>query len=409
MDAIPTPEMAAVTAFIVVRLQRTDRIAAFAGESDASARQSRWLRELMRILRENDRLAVVHADEFWFMLPRLPHSGFAELAAQKINTLLFRMGQSEQVPMRPLAGIALTPTNGTEAMQLIARAESALELAALTPEGFALAKPMVEDDLALDKSWEIELRQALRGNALEVHFQPQVDLRSGECVGVEALLRWLPASGKRVSPALIAEHAERSELIQPLTLFVVNYALRAQRNWKAAGQVPRLSINLSPKMLSDEEFPGLLRQLLNTWGTDPRTLMFEITESSVVGDVDRSIAMMKRLKEIGVQLSMDDFGTGYSSLAYLRRFPLDELKIDRMFVRSVRHHKNDQQIVRSVIDLAHNFELTAVAEGVEDRDTLHLLREMGCDLVQGFVVSKALSPDTFVNWRMAYDRLSIFA
>jgi len=166
----------------------------------------------------------------------------------------------------------------------------------------------------------------------------------------------------------------------------------------AATGTPRFSVNVSTRILTDSELPTVVDQAMKTWGVDPGTITLEITESSMIGDAERSMAMLTRLKGIGVQLSIDDFGTGYSSLGYLKKFPLDELKVDRTFVAGLLTDNGDRQIVRSVINLAHNFDLRAVAEGVENPTALEELRQLGCDVAQGFVVSPPLSEKAFRAW-----------
>jgi EAL domain-containing protein (putative c-di-GMP-specific phosphodiesterase class I) len=162
-----------------------------------------------------------------------------------------------------------------------------------------------------------------------------------------------------------------------------------------------VSINLSAKTLGDEEFPELVQQAIGIWGVQPSRITFEITESSTIGDPERALLMLKRLHGLGVHLSLDDFGTGYSSLAYLKQYPLHELKIDQLFVRNMRDSAGDRAIVRTVVDLAHNFGLLAVAEGVEDQETLAELGKYGCDLAQGYLFSRAIGYQEFVDWYRA--------
>jgi EAL domain-containing protein (putative c-di-GMP-specific phosphodiesterase class I) len=159
-----------------------------------------------------------------------------------------------------------------------------------------------------------------------------------------------------------------------------------------------VSLNLSTINLTDHELPEVVQQALGTWNIDPTMVTFEITESATIGDAEKSIAVLQRLKDLGVNIALDDFGTGYSSLSYLKNFPLDELKIDRTFVQSLQLSSSDQKIVKSVIALAHDFRLTVVAEGVEDEPTAKELRRMGCDLSQGYFHSPALPSDAFIEW-----------
>ena len=187
-------------------------------------------------------------------------------------------------------------------------------------------------------------------------------------------------------------------MIGDVTGWVLGTVLRHQSEWKEHGVDLDVSVNLSTLNFMDVDLPEIISQALGTWRADPKTVTLEITESATIVDADQSIAVMKRLKAIGLRLSVDDFGTGYSSLSYVKDFPLDELKIDKQFVQQMRQSKGDQQIVRSVIDLAHNFELSVVAEGVEDEATLKELKKMGCDMAQGFLMSPALPAEQLMGW-----------
>jgi EAL domain-containing protein (putative c-di-GMP-specific phosphodiesterase class I) len=187
-------------------------------------------------------------------------------------------------------------------------------------------------------------------------------------------------------------------MIGLLTEWILNTALRHQSEWKRQGISLEVAVNLSTITLGDAELPGVISQALGTWQADPSHLTLEITENATINDMDYSLAIMNQLKKMGVRLSVDDFGTGYSSLSYVKRFPLDELKIDKLFVQHMRDNRGDQQIVRSVIDLAHIFDLKVVAEGVEDEATLQELRQMGCDIAQGYVISRAMPSGALIDW-----------
>jgi EAL domain-containing protein (putative c-di-GMP-specific phosphodiesterase class I) len=174
--------------------------------------------------------------------------------------------------------------------------------------------------------------------------------------------------------------------------------MRQAATWRAAGIAPRLSMNLSLATLTDRELPSVVDQSIRTWGVPPGDVVLEIAESSMIVDAERSVAILTRLKGLGVQLSIDDFGSGFSSLSHMRRFPIDEIKIDRPFVRAMLDERGDMALVRSAIDLGHHFGLRVVAEGVESPPTLAELRRLGCDLAQGHAVSPALSATAFHDW-----------
>ena len=211
-------------------------------------------------------------------------------------------------------------------------------------------------------------------------------------------MRWTSPDQGAIAPPTIVRVAEGSRMIGSLTAWVLGTVLRHQSEWKHVGIDLDVSVNLSTLNLTDADLPEIISQALGTWDADPRKITLEITESSTIVDADQSIAVMDRLKKMGLRLSADDFGTGYSSLSFVRNFPLDELKIDKQFVQQMRQTKGDRQIVRSIIDLAHNFDLSVVAEGVEDEATLKELNKMGCGMAQGFLMSRALPSQKLLDW-----------
>ena len=198
--------------------------------------------------------------------------------------------------------------------------------------------------------------------------------------------------------SLLVSTAEEEGKIGLLTGRVLNGALRQMSAWASAGLTMGVSVNLSPFNLRDPDFPEVVARGLESWKVSPEHLTLEIVESSMIDSFSEAAASLNRLKQLGVKLSIDDFGTGYSCLAYLRQLPLDELKVDRAFVKNMLHSKQDRQLVQATIDLAHNFDLRVVGEGVEDEETARCLQDMGCDLIQGYVLSKALPGADLSRW-----------
>ena len=251
----------------------------------------------------------------------------------------------------------------------------------------------IEDDVA----------RALADNEFAVHFQPQVELRSGRCCSAEALIRWRHPDGHMVSPEAIVALCEKRDLIMPLTRFTLNTALRHMSVWDTAGIDIAVAVNLSAATLSDPSLPMMVSQALDTWDIPARRLTLELTESALIRNQGIALGIMQQLHRLGCRLSIDDFGTGYSPYTYLRQFSFDELKIDQSFVRRINSDSADLRIVQSLVDLAHTFGMHAVAEGVEDEATQASLRTLGCDLVQGWHLSAALPPDAFATWCRARD------
>jgi EAL domain-containing protein (putative c-di-GMP-specific phosphodiesterase class I) len=244
-----------------------------------------------------------------------------------------------------------------------------------------------------------KLRAAIEQFELVLHYQPIVDLRSGSPLRAEALVRWGHAKHGLILPDDFIPAAEQSDLIKPLTLWVLNEALCQLHALRKAGLDLGITVNVSGRSLVDREFPDTTRQLLETWAIAPRLLTLEVTEHSMLaGDEDE---VLHRLHELGIRLAADDFGTGYSSLAHLKRLALDEIKIDRSFVTDMTVNHDDAAIVRSTIDLAHSLGIQVVAEGVENSQTWEHLRELSCDFVQGFYVSRPIPPNELGGWLRA--------
>jgi diguanylate cyclase len=374
--------------------------------SDASAYAQNELlltmaaERLQRALRETDMVGRLNRDEFMVILPHVSGSGLAILAANKIIRELSEPFDAEAgaAYARTLVGITLFPDHALEAETLLHYAEIAREVARQGREHYALYDPEFHRKDRVKRSLEAMLRVAMQDNNLQIHFQPKADLQSGAIVGAESLLRWTPADMGPIPPMQIIGVAEESGLISSLTMWVINTSLRHQAAMVKMGIDLRVSVNVTASNLSDPELLHFIAQALGTWNVSPEKLVIELTETAMIGDHERTIATLHRMKDMGLALSVDDFGTGYSSLAYLKRMPLDELKVDQSFVRNMLTVKEDERIVRSIIDLAHNFDLRVVAEGVEDITTLEFLRALGCDIAQGYLISKPLPVDHFVTW-----------
>lgn len=389
----------AITALLMLELRRSDRLGALAGDPQSRELLKSILARVDRLLRPDDRLAAVTYDEIWLVLPDLPHQQLAVLAANSILGAreLRTVAAEYGITIHPCIGIAYFPDHATDLRALIEAADIARRSAAASEDHYAVSQ-VTQSAPFLDSQFERELIDAVNANALELHYQPQISLRSGQCRSAEALIRWSRTDGQRVSAVQIAEVAEHGEALHSLTLFVFNTALRHAMDLRRGGFDVRLSVNLSARLVSDEDLPGLVAQLLGTWGVPAGRITLEVTESSIVQHIERSAEILRNIKNLGIRLAMDDFGTGYSSLAHLRQFPFDEIKIDQLFARNILRSHADEQIVRAMIDLAHNFGMEVVAEGIEDLPTLQRLRELDCDLAQGYVVARPMPLQEFREW-----------
>jgi EAL domain-containing protein (putative c-di-GMP-specific phosphodiesterase class I) len=249
-----------------------------------------------------------------------------------------------------------------------------------------------------------DLRRALDSdNQLVLHYQPKMDLELGEPVGVEALVRWEHPVRGMLPPDEFIPVAENTALIQPLTVRVLELALAQAKAWISDGIWLPVAVNLSARCLLDTAFPDTVSGLLARYQLPASVLHLEITESAIMADSARALSVLRTLHDAGIRLSIDDFGTGYSSMAYLKQLPVDELKIDRSFVKEMTRDTNDAVLVRSAIDLGHNLGLAVVAEGVEDKDVMDALRDLGCDIAQGYHIGRPMAADRLRDWFQARD------
>jgi diguanylate cyclase len=374
--------------FLILQLHRSDRLQALAQQDSSRLVHSEVSRRIKRVLRGGDFYSFVSSDEVWVFLANLPSEALAKMAARTLRDHLSRSLQVEseeqtlQVHLRPIVGGAWAVQGEfVDCLSLITAASDSLSKARGHDEHVVVQKAESSTSAIARNALERDLRLAIHGNEM-------------------ALIRWR-RDGQFVSPALIASICEERGLMNKLTLFVLNSSLRQLSLWKSKGFDLRMSINLSAITMADDTFPEIVAQAMATWGVDAEKLTLELTESSIVQNETAAIDFMNRLSHHGCRLAIDDFGTGYSSFAYLRKFPLDELKIDQSFVRNCASDAGDMRIVQTLVDLAHGFGLKALAEGVEDKQTLEAVRKTGCDEVQGFFYSKALPSKDFLQWCIA--------
>lgn len=356
-------------------------------------------------LRRSDYLQRTGAAEYGLLMPGVDEHAIVTLAAKKFSAALaepLRVGGRE-LHLKVAFGVASMPRHGREGATVFQHAELAMREAVRTQADYLFFNPGLKERSRTLYSLETELRKAIADNEeFQLHYQPQLDLATGRVVGVEALMRWESRRYGRVPPGKFIPIAESSGLIHRVSVWVLQNALREFSDSWAAGTDYTVSVNISALNLLDPELPDLVLRMLRTWDAEPSRLMLEITESAMMANPRAALKSLERLHEIGVRLSIDDFGTGHSSLIYLKRLPVEELKIDRSFVCNMLHDAGDKQIVRTVIDLAHNFGLEVLAEGVEDTDTAEQLKAWGCERVQGYLVSAALPYSELTGFLQRY-------
>lgn len=358
-------------------------------------------------LRESDTVARLGGDEFAVLLPSVSGLEHARDIAERVAGVLARPFPVEGITVEVgvSIGVALYPEHGADASELMRGADVAMYVAKRDHMTVSIYDVEKDHHSVRNLSMSAELRQAMDQDELALFYQPQIDVASGRLVGAEALLRWDHPRHGMVSPDEFVSLAEQTGLIRPLTRWVIGKALKQLSVWRDSGLNIGLSVNLSPRNLHEEGLATSIAELMKKRGLPPELITLEITEDAIMTDPERALAAIRLLKESGVRLAIDDFGTGYSSLAYLKALPVDELKIDKSFVMHMSDDKNDEVIVRSTIDLAHNLGLSVVAEGVESELHLQTLRGLGCDVGQGFHFGRPLRIEEFHQWMKNFNSI----
>ena len=389
-----------VVGLVNVKLKRLRDINLELGYELGDALIAEIASRLNSCIRPTDILTRTDSTEFSVILPALAGTGVPLLAAQKFFrrcTEPFEFNARRVMPSLSF-GVSTCPQDATTAEQLLRHADDALRQANRTGREVVAYSEFESSRDRPDIAFERAFEAALGQSELVLHFQPKVDLDSGFVTGMEALSRWPTDDGLTVSPDRFIKLAERNGLIMPLTLWSLDAALRECRAWQARLPGVSVAVNLSATLLAEPQLADLVRQALTLWKIPAELLTLEITESAVMSHVESSLDALRRLSKLGVRLALDDFGTGYSSLAYLKKLPVDEIKIDRVFVGDMLSSDEDRCIVQTVIDLAQNFGLTVVAEGPEDEETLDALTLMGCAQAQGYFVSRPMPAEAIFDW-----------
>ena len=351
-------------------------------------------------LHANDTLARLGGDEFGVVLTRASDTGDVAAVARRILDSLQQPFAIDRHLLEVAAsiGMAIYPTHGTDARTLLRRADVAMYAAKETNIGYAFHNQEHESRTPDQLALTVEMRRAMERDEFELYYQPKLHLNSGLMTRAEVLIRWNHPNRGLLPPAAFVPIAERTGLIKPMTDWIMDRMLRQCREWHDAGAPVHVAVNVSAKSLQDQTLPIKIQTALDKWGIDPRFVKVEITESSIMADPAHALAITSMLQSMGVRLSLDDFGTGYSSLTNLRQLPVDELKIDKSFVIGMSASEADASIVRTMIDLAHSLGKQVCAEGVEDEKTWRRLGEMGCDLAQGYWISKPKPAGEFLQW-----------
>ncbi len=353
---------------------------------------------LSGLLRQTDTIARLGGDEFAILLENVDERHVSRVALKVLHALEQPIDYADQpLDVGSSIGIAHFPEHGENSSKLLRNADIAMYVAKRSKSGHAVFDASYDTHQQQHLSLLSEIRQAVDGNQLRVYYQPKIGLTSSVVEGVEALLRWEHPRRGFVAPADFIPFAEHTGYIKVLTRWVLEEAIRQCEQWRASGISLRVSVNISARDLLNRELPEYIEQLLDRYDTPAELLCLEITESGFMEDPAHSLRVLERLHDLGVVLSIDDYGTGYSSLSYIARLPVNELKIDRSFIKQM-NDATTATIVRSTIDLGHSLGLKVVAEGVEDEVDLRTLRLFGCDQAQGYFMSRPLPVKELEEW-----------
>jgi len=389
------------TAILMMDLDRFKEINDTLGHFNGDRLLKQVAARLQGIMQETATVARLGGDEFAILLPKILVVKDATEVARKIGKALQAPFGLEglKLDVQASIGIAVYPEHGSDADTLLQRADVAMYMAKQEKTGYIVYDPKHDKHSPHRLTLMGELRHAIESDELVLYYQPKAKIKTGEIAEVEALVRWQHPQHDLMPPDEFIPLAERTGLIKPLTIWVLNHALRQHSIWKEQGLDIGVAVNMSAHGLLDLELPDLIAGVLASHNAAPDRLVLEITETSIMVDQERALQILTRLADMGVRLSIDDFGTGYSSLAYLSKLPVCEIKIDKSFVMDMNENEKHAMIVRATIDLAHNLGLEVIAEGTCAKEIFAQLESLDCDAAQGHYISPPISAEEFEHWR----------
>lgn len=348
----------------------------------------------------DDVVARLGGDEFSAILTNVHTVDDSIIVARKLVRAMELpfIVKDHQLTIGLSIGIAMYPEHGDDIHTLVSHADVAMYDAKNRNCGFSIYDSTQNQHSLHTLKLEQDLFASIKNNELVLYYQPKISALDGSVVGSEALIRWQHPVHGLIPPDDFIPMAEQTGLIQPLTEWVLNKALEDCSKYLHADKSLSISVNISAINLRDERISLTIASALDKWSVPPEALILELTESSIMSDPEFAVSILTKLDAMGVTLSIDDFGTGHSSLAYVKELPVDEIKIDKSFIFGIKQDSNNEAIVRAVLVLAHHMNLTVVAEGVEDKETFDMLRELGCDIVQGYYFAKPMPYEQYITW-----------
>lgn len=355
---------------------------------------------LRSAVRKSDTIARLGGDEFAVFLPEVKAERDAIDIARRTLRCIEKPFALERwlIDVDASIGIALFPMHGQDKDTLLRKADMAMYAAKRTRSGYSIYDDRQGDGGIAQLAFMGDLRRALDSNGLTLHYQPKVATASGRLCGVEALVRWNHPKEGFIPPNVFVPLVEQCGLIKTFTLKIIRMALEQERKWLKAGIDIPVAVNLSAMNLQEPDLPKNVQAMLREFKVPASHLELEITESAIMTAPNRSMQVIKSLNQMGIKLAIDDFGTGYSSLAYLKKLPVQVIKIDRSFILNIHEDERDAKIVGSILDLGHNLGLETIAEGVEKDEIRKQLSSLGCNMIQGYLISRPLPADEFEMW-----------
>ena len=391
------------TGIVVIKILSLKEINATFGFTKGDSFLLSCLTRIRHILLPGDIIYKLSENEFLICFSKIINEGHIILAANKLDNL-FKQPVSidnDYIKAKIRMGVAIYPNHANSAEDLLKKAFFALDIAINEKCPYSMWPTEQQNEAKSNIILETELKTAIDENTLYINYQPKLDIKSRKIIGVECLARWSSPTYGEISPDHFIAIAENSELIDDLTLKIINIALSESNEWREKYDLTT-SINLSAVNLQNNNIIEMIRRAINVWNITPENLIFEVTESAMMMNPELSLRILNQLAALGIRFSIDDFGTGYSSFAYLKKLPVSELKIDKSFVFNMVSDKEDEIISRAIVELAHNFDMFVTAEGVEKQETLKRLAEINCEYAQGYYIAKPMGNEKFKNWISSY-------